>query len=73
MRILIRAGNNAHESNLVQDIYIYLYPAPSSAHQLISTYFSHKSVQMFAPNVGQASRAGRTEKKKKDYTTPLDL
>ena len=30
-------------------------------------------VQMFAPNVGQASRAGRTEKKKKDYTTPLDL
>ena len=30
-------------------------------------------IQMFAPNVGQASRAGRTEKKKKNYTTPLDL
>ena len=28
---------------------------------------------MFAPNVGQASRAGRTEKKKKDSTTRLDL
>ena len=28
------------------------------------------TVQMFAPNVGQASRAGRTEKKKKlHYTT----
>ena len=30
-------------------------------------------IQMFAPNVGHASRAGRTEKKKKKYTTRHNL